>query len=77
MAGGVAAHYELYDLREDPGETRDLAKQLPAVVERMKKRYETEAQGWQAPAVWRRDRWAELLSGRAGVVRPPSGTKRP
>ncbi len=63
-AEGVAAHYELYDLREDPGETRDLARQLPAVVERMRKRYEAEAKDWPAPPVWRRDRWAELLPGR-------------
>ena len=61
---GVPAHHELYDLREDPGETRDLAKQLPAVVERLRKRYEADARTWPAPPVWRRDRWAELLPER-------------
>jgi uncharacterized sulfatase len=63
VAEGVPAHVELYDMREDPGETRDLAKQLPEVVERLRKRYEAEARGWPAPPSWRRDRWAELLPG--------------
>lgn len=67
VPGGVPAHYELYDLREDPGETRDLAAQLPAVVERMRKRYEAEARSWPAPALWRRDRWTELLPARAAA----------
>ncbi|MBM3763656.1 MAG: hypothetical protein FJW36_25925 [Acidobacteria bacterium] len=62
---GVPAHYELYDLREDPGETRDLTQQLPGVVERLKKKYEAQAPSWPAPANWRRDRWAELMPGRA------------
>lgn len=63
-AAGVPAHYELYDLREDPGETRDLSKQLPQVVERLRKRYESEARAFPAPALWRRDRWAELHPSR-------------
>jgi arylsulfatase/arylsulfatase A len=33
--------YELYDTSTDPGETRDLAAAQPAVVEAMKKQYET------------------------------------
>jgi hypothetical protein len=33
--------YELYDISTDPGETRDLATAEPAVLEMMKKQYET------------------------------------
>ncbi len=64
-AAGVPAHHELYDLREDPGETRDLTKQLPAVVERLEKLYQSKAKTWPAPPTWRRDRWAELLPTRS------------
>ncbi len=64
-SAGVPAHHELYDLREDPGETRDLTKQLPAVVERLEKLYQSEAKTWPAPPTWRRDRWAELLPTRS------------
>lgn len=35
--------FELYDLREDPGETKDLAEARPEVVGRMKK----QMRGWQ------------------------------
>jgi uncharacterized sulfatase len=61
---GAPAKLELFDLREDPQEQRDLSQQLPNVVARMKKRYEAEAKSFPAPPVWRRDRWAELLQGR-------------
>lgn len=70
VPSGVPAHFELYDLREDPGETRDLSAQLPGVVDRLRKRYAVEAAAWPAPPVWRRDRWAELLPGRVAAKAP-------
>jgi uncharacterized sulfatase len=66
-ATGVPAHFELYDLREDPGEMRDLSQQLPQVVTRLRGKYETQARQWPAPLNWRRDRWAELLPGRTAA----------
>lgn len=61
---GASSTYELYDLREDPGETRDLSKQLPQVVRILKERYESEAHTLPPPPVWRRDRWQELMPSR-------------
>jgi hypothetical protein len=60
LEGGAPAHFELYDLREDPGETRDLSAQLPQVVARLRLRYEAQARSLPPPRTWRRDRWAEL-----------------
>lgn len=65
VEAGAPPRFELYDVREDPQETRDLSAQLPQVVERMRKKYEAEAKDYPPPAVWRRDRWAELAPGRA------------
>jgi uncharacterized sulfatase len=65
LEAGAAPKLELFDLREDPQEKRDLSAQLPAVVERLKKRYEAEAKSFPPPPVWRQDRWAELAPGRA------------
>lgn len=65
LADGQAAHYELYDLREDPREEHDLAKQLPQVVERMRQRYAKQSRDLPPPPVWRRDRWEELREAAA------------
>jgi uncharacterized sulfatase len=59
---GAPAKLELFDLREDPGETRDLSKQLPQVVARLKAAWEREAKTLPPPPVWRRDRWQELVA---------------
>ncbi len=57
---GEAAHYELHDLREDPGEARNLAAQLPEVVAKLAKVYRDRAKSLAPPAKWRRDRWEEM-----------------
>jgi uncharacterized sulfatase len=63
LADGQAAHFELYDLREDPSESRDLARDLPQVVERLRKRYAAQTRNLPPPPVWRKDRWRELMQG--------------
>ncbi|MCX6898904.1 MAG: arylsulfatase [Verrucomicrobia bacterium] len=48
-----APRHELYDLAADPGETKDLAADQPAIVEKMKKQYEAwfnaAAARWREP----------------------------
>lgn len=60
LPDGQPARYELFDIREDPRETRDLSAQVPQVVESLKKVYEREARNFQAPAVWGPQVWPEL-----------------
>lgn len=64
LADGAAAHYELYDLREDPREERELSKHLPGVVARLRKRFAEHARDVAPPPVWRKDRWEELMRTR-------------
>jgi uncharacterized sulfatase len=57
---GAPAGYELYDLREDPGESRNLAAQLPQVVSSLREVWHREARDFPSPARWRSDRWNEM-----------------
>jgi uncharacterized sulfatase len=57
---GEAGHFELHDLREDVQEERNLAPQLPQVVERLKSVYKARARSLPPPSKWRRDRWEEM-----------------
>ena len=50
---GAPPHYELFDIREDPGETRNLAQQIPQVLESLKRVYMQQARTLPPPAVWR------------------------
>lgn len=59
---GAPARYELYDLREDPGETRNLYKQLPQVAREMEQAFRERAKELPPPARWRRDRWEEMMA---------------
>jgi len=61
LPDGAPPKLELFDLREDPGESKDIAAQLPQVVTRLKKIHEDEARTLPPPPVWRRDRWEELM----------------
>jgi uncharacterized sulfatase len=61
LPDGAPAHYELFDLREDPGETRDLSAQIPQVAERLKAVFRQQARQWPKPNRWREDRWRELM----------------
>lgn len=58
---GRPAGYELYDLREDPLEQRNLKDQLPQVLEQLRKAFEKEARSFPPPARWRSDRWREMM----------------
>jgi arylsulfatase A-like enzyme len=65
--------YELYDLADDPGETRDRAAERPELVEKMKKLYEA----WfdEVAARWRQPTSIPL---RTGVLpRPASVASTP
>ncbi|MFB3828972.1 MAG: sulfatase [Bryobacteraceae bacterium] len=58
---GRPGAYELYDLREDPLEQKDLTVQLPQVVRELRAVYEKEAHAFPPPAKWRADRWREMM----------------
>lgn len=58
---GAPAGYELYDLREDPLEQRNIAGQLPQVVGRLRAVFEKEARTFPPPSKWRKDRWREMM----------------
>jgi uncharacterized sulfatase len=61
---GAPARYELYDLREDPGETRNLHAQLPQVAREMEGAFRERARSLPPPTRWRRDRWEEMMQQR-------------
>lgn len=61
---GAPARFELYDLREDPGETRNLYSQLPQVARELVGVFRTRAKDLPPPAKWRRDRWEEMMAAR-------------
>jgi arylsulfatase A-like enzyme len=65
---GAPARYELYDLREDPGETRNLYTQLPQVAHEMERAFREQAKALPPPTRWRRDRWEEMMQN-AGMSR--------
>lgn len=59
---GAPARYELFDLREDPGETRNLYQQLPQVAREMERAYRERSKELPPPTRWRRDRWNEMMA---------------
>jgi uncharacterized sulfatase len=61
---GAPARYELYDLREDPGETRNLYRQLPQVARDMERAFRDRSKNLPPPTRWRRDRWEEMMAAR-------------
>ena len=61
MPEGRPAGYELYDLREDPMEQKNLKDQLPQVVRQLRDVFEKEARSLPPPAKWRADRWREMM----------------
>jgi hypothetical protein len=58
---GRPAGYELYDLREDPLEQKNLTEQLPQVVQELRAAFYKEARSFPPPARWRADRWREMM----------------
>jgi len=61
---GAPSRYELYDLREDAGETRNLYAQLPQVAREMERAFREQASVLPPPTRWRRDRWEEMMAPR-------------
>jgi uncharacterized sulfatase len=59
--GGAPPHYELFDVLEDPGERRDLYRQIPQVAKRLQEAYFSQAKEFPPPTAWRRDRWREMV----------------
>lgn len=52
---------ELYNTKNDPAETSNLATENPEKVEELSKIYFDESKHWPAPIVWDRAKWEELL----------------
>lgn len=61
LPDGAPPRAELFDIREDPGETRDLSAQIPQVAEKLRRVYLERARTLPPPARWRRDRWREMV----------------
>ena len=61
LPDGAPAHFELFDIREDPGETRNLYEQIPQVARRLEEVYKKQARTFPPPARWRVDRWREMV----------------
>jgi len=61
MPKGRPGGYELYDMREDPLEQRNLTGQLPQVVRELRAVFEKEARTFPPPVSWRADRWREMM----------------
>ncbi len=58
---GQSAHYELYDLREDPLESRNLYTQVPHVAEPLKLVFMRQAMNLQPQTRWSQDRWRQMM----------------
>ena len=52
--------YELYDYKNDPSETRNLASEFPDIVDKMKQIYQKESKDFLPPHHWKLDKWNEI-----------------
>ena len=57
---GKQSGMELYSMKNDPGETRDLHTQYPEVVTELKSVAAKQMTGLPPPAHWSREKWEEL-----------------
>lgn len=67
---GAPARHELYDLREDPGETRNLYEQLPQLARELQAVFHETSKSLPPPTRWRRDRWEQMMAARTPGSRP-------
>ena len=64
--GGQKAHFELYNIKDDPLEQYDLYATRPGIAERLKAGYNRIAEALPPPHGWDRKRWAELVPNPGG-----------
>jgi uncharacterized sulfatase len=57
---GIPAHYELYDVRTDPGEKQNVFDQHPETAATLKAVAAKQTSGLPPPVKWSRPRWDEL-----------------
>jgi uncharacterized sulfatase len=58
---GGSSVIELYDYKSDPGETRNLAGELPEKVKEMTRIYYDQAVDFPPPVAWRKEKWSEIV----------------
>ncbi|VGO19963.1 sulfatase family protein [Pontiella sulfatireligans] len=58
---GAAPKIELYNVKQDPAETSDLADQMPELVEAMKTEYLKRTPDFTPPVRWSKEKWQELV----------------
>ena len=59
---GIPPRLELYNIRSDPGERENLVEEETGVVTRLRSIGADWAEELPPPAVWRHDRWEELMA---------------
>ena len=57
---GGPPKFELFNHRQDPSETKDLAKEMPEKVKELSAIYFKEANDFPPPVVWDRKKWEEI-----------------
>jgi uncharacterized sulfatase len=60
LPDGSPPRLELFNIRNDPAETMNLADQMPEMAEAMKSAYMEEAASFNPPVWWNREKWEEL-----------------
>ena len=64
IPNGLPAHYEMYDIKNDPGERRNLLEEKPEVVQELRSIRENEAVNYPPPVKIGKDKWEELMPGK-------------
>lgn len=62
VADGAPSRFEMFDLREDPLETKNIVTQLPQVAAELRTAFFHQARRWPGPTRWRQDRWREMMA---------------
>ncbi len=58
---GAPAHYEMFDLSEDPTESKNIYDKVPQIAAQLKAVFFRQARTLPPPTVWRKDRWREMM----------------
>ena len=61
IPNGKRAHYELYNIKNDPGEKVNLINEKPRLVQELKSLWEQEAEIFPPPFKKGRDKWEQLM----------------